>query len=457
MRQVTQPKSKTWCVLLVEDDITVSAMVDELLQRRHLKTVVCRNVQETTEIFRSGLDIGAAVVDLGLPDGNGLDVIRRTRQAIPDLPFFILTANDTVESAVMAMKAGALDYFTKPFDPEKLITAVSSAMALFCHGQEHQSQVIENDKLNRRWKSPKMRQAVEIAKRASQTRSPVLITGPSSTGKRELALKIHQLSAYQDKPFLTFNAAAIKPEELELQLFGQLDLADSEAEPTGMKGRLHAGIASTIFISNIECLGIEAQGRLLEWLQTGNRLSPAEPSTACRLITASTASLPAMILEGAFRESLWYALAVHHIEVPSLAARQEDLPLLCEDIITKLCVVQKRTRPSFTRKALETLLDHTWPGNLAELEFALEQGIANTTDRLINKDNLPNLNAADTHAQVAPALGITSIEELNKASLMAALDACGGNRRRTAKRLRVSLRTVYNMIKRYGLDEKKQA
>ena len=156
---------------------------------------------------------------------------------------------------------------------------------------------------------------------------------------------------------------------------------------------------------------------------------------------------------GAFRNDLWYALSVHHIEVPALAQRVKDLPQLCEDIITSICVNRRLRRPKLTRKALEAITEHTWPGNLAELQSALEHAVTTTADGLISPSNLPRLvNPPTQPAAATPAtMAVSSIDEITRTALMAALDASHGNRRRTAQRLKVSLRTVYNMIQRYEL------
>jgi DNA-binding NtrC family response regulator len=178
-------------------------------------------------------------------------------------------------------------------------------------------------------------------------------------------------------------------------------------------------------------------------------------ASACRLITSSSLDLRVEIKAGRFRQDLWYALAVYQLQIPCLAERLDDLPQLCENIITRICVTRKLRRPTLTRRALERLIDHPWPGNLNELYNCLEHAVTRTSDGLIGPEDFPPLHqqlASDP--QTTLPTGASSIEEITKMTLISALDACGGNRRRAAQRLKISLRTIYNMIERYELPKK---
>jgi len=251
----------------------------------------------------------------------------------------------------------------------------------------------------------------------------------------------------------TINLAALSPLQVETELFGApLEKLD-ESLPFG-RGKLARCRGETLYIENIDRLHPAAQLQFL-------KLISDEPTTqtgklpACRLITSSRVDFTAEIKEGRFRQDLWYALSVYKILVPCLAERTEDIALLCESIITRICVNAKLRRPTLTRRALEVLLDHPWPGNLNELHSCLEHAVTRTSDGLIGPDDFPPMHRQqgfDTPS--ALPIGGASIDELTKLTLTAALDACGGNRRRAAKRLKVSLRTIYNMIDRYGLRKK---
>lgn len=439
-------------VLVIEDDLTTSTLICAVLGDHGIPSIPCHTVNEAMKALRENFTIGAVVIDLGLPDGDGIDVIRKGRRILPRIPFFILTAKDSVESAVLAMKAGAADYFTKPLNPQKLVTLLAEAVTFYRGGSGNDGPASDEFASARRWKSPKMQQSLETAKLAAKNLSSVLITGEPSTGKRSIAKLIHAGGRLRSKPMLTINLANITPLHAEIQLFGEPLSASSDTNNRA-SGMLAKCGGSAVLIENIERLSLTAQCALLEWLKSGEKCSP-RGLNPCRIITISSANLPRLILDGAFKDDLRYALSVYHVEVPSLAERHEDIPDLCEIAITRVCVSQKLRRPSLTQKAMEIILDHSWPGNLSELKSVLEYAVTHTQDGLISPDDLPRLelSVASERANFIP-LGISSIDDINKATLLAALEACGGNRRRAANRLKVSLRTIYNMIQRYQVSD----
>jgi DNA-binding NtrC family response regulator len=439
-------------VLVLEDDQTMSDLICLVLKKHGIPTVPCFNTRDADSALRDNPQISAMLVDLSLPDGDGLDVLRTSGHLKPGLPCFVLTAKDSVESAVQAMKAGAQDYFTKPFDTEKMVTTLETAMTVFANRnirRDHEQLPLHG---SRHWKSPGMLQAFEIAKQAAKTQSPVLITGAPNTSKKAFAQLIHGAGKRKNKPMVIIDLALKSPVQVEIELFGT-PVSQESSKPFYGVSKLDRFRDSTLFIENIDLLSPHAQARLQQWISDNE-----DEMAACRLITSSTVELSTAIEEGRFRRDLLYALSVYRVEVPSLAERPEDIPQLCEDAITRICVSKKLRRPSLTRKTLEVLLDHQWPGNLSEFYSVLEHAVTHTNDRLICPPDLPPLARTKNplHPQQAVAgisLGATSMDDITKLSLVSALEACGGNRRRAAERLNVSLRTVYNMIRRYDLAE----
>jgi DNA-binding NtrC family response regulator len=445
-----EPAHEVPQVLIVEDDRTTAALVGAILQGHGLETRTCHSLGEAREQLDAHSEIAAAVVDLGLPDGDGIDLIRSCRQSHPGTVFFVLSARETIESAVLAMKAGALDYFTKPFDPEALAGSLRAVVAGTRSLPEPPPTASALEAQLIRWKSPSMRQAVELAAAAARTTSPVMITGAPSTGKTHLSRLIHRERTHAENALVVLDAAVLPPDEIATELFGRRPGMDS-GQAGGARGKLHKGNGTTIAIQNIERLNHSLQAALLDWLGDA---SSHDARNASRLISMTSADLGEAVRDGSFRDDLRYALSVYHISMPSIAERPEDLPELCEDIITRVCVSRGIRRPSLTRKALEALLDHPWPGNFSELQSALEHAVTRTADRIIGRDDLPRLGhwTVPGGPRSLP-IGITSLDEVNRASLIAALEACGGNRRRAAQRLKVSLRTVYNMLQRYQIAE----
>jgi DNA-binding NtrC family response regulator len=439
--------TEKWSLLVVEDDHTTSDLVCEILERQGLAPIPCHSVRDAEKALREDSRIGAMLIDIGLPDGDGIDLIRSVHQFRPKLPCFVLTAKDTVESAVLAMKAGATDYFTKPFDPEALVTSIRGAMAVYrgiLDRMDNRSGALGSLRI---WKSASMRSTLESAAKAAKNASPVLITGRPNTGKGLIARWIHEGSSRKNGPFITINPAILTASQLSNELFG----TSSEGTNRLDQGRLGKNRGGTVHLENIDILNPSAQVALLAWLNVSHTESISN-SQPCRLIASSAANLDEAIQNNRFRQDLWYATAIYQVQVPSLSERSEDLPLLCEQIITGICVAGRLRRPSLTRKALEMIIDHTWPGNLSELHNVLEHAVTHTNDGLIGPDDLPRLfNAGRTIQPGAIPAGGASIDEITKVSLVAALESCQGNRRRAAQRLQVSLRTVYNMIQRYDL------
>ena len=443
-------------LLVLEDEYTTSQLLCALLKAAGLSPIPCYSAANAETFLRDNDKIHAMLIDLSLPDGDGIEVMRKARKVIPGLPCFVLTAKNSVNSAVQAMKAGAEDYFIKPFDSEVLIPAIKGAMEVYGKRSASRIHDICAGQSAPRWKSPAYCKALEMAGLASKSLAPVLLTGAPDSGKKSLAKFIHQSGGYGNKPFYTINFATMTPEQMEQVMFGTpLSQPSETMERTG--GRLERSSGSTIYIENIDLLDLSTQEKLFEWI-TANETSLTGKPAPCRLIAASEANLDAAIRDGRFRQNLWYALAAFHVEVPCLSERPEDIPLLCESIITDICVTHKLRRPSKTRRAFEMIMDHSWPGNIIELFGVLEYAVTHTDDGLICPDNLPRLLGSamspvrNGDARV-DAIGAASIDDITKASLLAALEACSGNRRRTAQRLGVSLRTIYNMIHRYDIGK----
>jgi DNA-binding NtrC family response regulator len=351
------------------------------------------------------------------------------------------------------MKAGAENYLIKPFEPEKLIPALKLAIKIYHNTPGGWTEDFLPPQGFRRWKSKKMCEAIEIADHAAKSASPVMLVGQPCTGRKRFAQLIHQGGKLKDKPMSTISLAGLSPLQIEMELFG-IPLAKLQEAPQFRRGKVGRCRGETLYIENIDRLHPEAQSQLLSVIQD-EQLVPKSKQAPCRIICSTSLNLMTEVKEGRFRQDLWYALSVYQLQVPSLAERSDDIPLLCENIITRICVMRKLRRPTLTRRALERLLDHSWPGNLNELYHCLEHAVSRTSDGLIGPDDFPPFHRqpADTAQAILPPGG-SSIEDLTKMSLIAALDACGGNRRRAAQRLKISLRTIYNMIERYELPKK---
>jgi two-component system, NtrC family, response regulator AtoC len=432
-------------VVIVEDDTTTLEILCAVLRANGMEPVPFAAGLEAIDYIRTHPEIGALLIDISLPDINGVELLRQVRKVRDRIPGYMLTAKNDVETVVTAMKAGATDYFTKPFDHQTLIATLHAVLTpRYPAAGIYERTMAYHD----RWTSEAMKLALEDARQAALSTSPLMVTGSSGAGKKAFVRLIHDSAKPPRKGFHAVNLAELTEERRETELFGRPPSAVA-----GAGGRLGKSKGGTLHLENIEFLGMRGQSALVDWL---NHNPPTEAAgSATRLICTTTADMEGLMASGEFRRDLFFLLAVQRIHVPSLSERREDLPALCEEILTSICVKGKLRRPTITRTAMAAIRDYHWPHNIMELHNALEHAVAGTRDGLISPADLPRYvrgraEQPDT-GRLAEQLGRTSIDEVTKATLEAALKACDGNRRKTAQRLQLSLRTVYYMIKRYDL------
>jgi len=450
----TEEKKATQTLLLIDGDAHSAARIREMFELHHIACVTCSSLADATTILRQEQPLDVALVDLNLPNGDGIEAIRIARKTRPDLPCIVLSARSDTPSVVLAMKAGAVDYLTKPCRQSTLLSTVSKAI----DAQRHRTNTAHATTPHRsRWHSSVMRQAMTDAREAAKTSSPVMLVGPPGSGKKSVAQWIHRKSSRANHCFISIDASHIPQNRVEQELFGKSLSNNNGAAHAHVTPKIQACMGGTLYIENLQCLSTKAQAELLDWIKQNQSSSPEK---SCRLITAVAAdsnSLQPNARVGQLRPDLWYAASVYRVNVPGLAQRSQDIPLLCENIVSHICATHHLRMPGITRKAMEMLCDYSWPGNIGELHSVLEHAITHTNDRLIGPSDLAHLNNSDVkEASKEDDLesGAGSIEALTKTTLINALEACQGNRRRAAKRLKVSLRTVYNMINRYGLPKK---
>jgi DNA-binding NtrC family response regulator len=434
-------------VVVIDDDPTTLELLRAVLRKEDLHAVTFASGLEALEHIRQNTTVGAVLIDISLPDIDGIELLREARVIRHSIPCFMITAMDDAKSAVMAMKAGANDYFTKPIDLHRLVNSLQVVLSNRMGATRlSKGRHIPQD----HWKSPRMLAALEDAKKAAHSRCPVVITGPIGTGKGTIAGFIHELSHASGKPIQRLNLSTLSEHDVERELFGGT-ASQKGGQASAPRRLLENPKGATLYLENIDCLSLRAQASMVDFLTI-----PSEESVdnKTKLVCSTSENMEERMQSGAFRRDLWFLLSVHHIEVPTLAERMEDIPILCEDMLTMICVKRKLRRPTISKQAMEVLQDHTWPYNLMELQNTLEHAVAYSTDGLILPADLTPSLQKSKKAELVGGLGLmggASMEEVTKASLVATLEACKGNRRRAAQRLQVSLRTIYYMIKRYDL------
>jgi DNA-binding NtrC family response regulator len=430
-------------LLIVEDDPVTA----ELISHAALKNGYVPIIRATAEAARDTdlSEISAALLDLQLPDGDGFDILSFARRHHPQLPCFVLTARDCAESAVSALKAGAVDYFTKPFEPARIFASLRGVVGVAAVQPHSLELPVTGD-----WKSPAMIKLERAAAAAVSSHSPVLLVGEAGTGKRSLATSLHARSCRSDFPFASVDTRSLDPAALEQELFGG-EIRQPSAHGVRKRGKIEVTHGGTLFIERIELLAPPLQSRLLDALEM--RMEAGQgPWPDFRLIASAEEALEPRVEAGSFRRDLFFRLAVTTLHVPRLRDVPEDLPIWCERILTEICLSRRCRRPLLTRGATEALLDHAWPGNLDELRQVLDHAVSVAGSGIIGIEELP---AGLSSGPLAPgpdqSIGFARMDDLERVALVAALEACNGNRRRAAKRLGVSIRTIYNMIDRHAL------
>ncbi len=408
-------------------------------------------------------DFDAIVTDLRMPGIDGLEGLRRFKAKVPEIPVILVTAFATVETAVEAMKAGAFDYLQKPFEPEEFDIVVARAV-------EHARVLRENARLRSALsgrfdvhgivgKSQGMKDVVAMLERIAPSDVPILIEGESGTGKDLLARAAHAMSRRAAGPYVALNMSAIPENLAEAELFGHEKGAFTGAEQA-RAGFFAEADGGTLFLDEIGLLPPALQPKLLRVLQDGEyiRVGSRKRSRAnVRIVAATNEDLARSVKEGRFREDLWFRLRVVPLRLPPLRERREDVPLLVEHFVAKHALRLGRPPLAPDAAAMRALLDHPWPGNLRELEHAIERGLLLARGDAITIADLPP-EVAPPAAGAEPGSGEGRYRKARDAwerkFLEDVLREAGGSVARAAELAGLHRSTLYEKLTRYGLVDK---
>jgi DNA-binding NtrC family response regulator len=390
------------------------------------------------------------LADIKMPGMDGLEMLRRIKLLKPDSIVIVMTAFATVDTAVRALKDGAYDYVTKPFDPDELSHLIRNASKQISLAEENENlkkKVISLENIEDLISiSEPMKKVIKDIESVAQSNSSVVITGESGTGKELVARAIHSNSPRKYFPLVSVHCGALTESLLESELFGHEKGAFTGAM-YNRKGRFEMADNGTIFLDEIATISTKMQIDLLRVLETkkftrvgGNK----EISSDFRVICATNRDLKGMVEKGTFREDLYYRLNVVNIVVPPLRERFEDIPLLVEYFIRKYCTSMNRPPVTIDAPALKRLEEFNFPGNVRELENMIERAIVVGNGRKITLKDLPLEKSIISNS-------IESLEELEKTHILQVLNKYNWNITRTAKALKVDRVTLYNKITKYGL------
>jgi two-component system, NtrC family, response regulator HydG len=443
-------------ILVVEDDVRQQAALAALVRNRHYQVLTASDGPSACRLLECSPDI--VLTDLRLPNGDGMRVLREARRALPGLPVVVITGHGTVADAVGAMREGALDFLTKPVDPQELLRVIDLAAERSRSRREigrFQRQARESiGPFGMIGASAVMRSAFEHIERVASTHCTVLITGESGTGKELVARAIHERSPRKAGPFVALNCAAIPKELSESELFGHFKGAFTGASGCRV-GKFAAADRGTLLLDEIGEMDPTLQAKLLRTLES-HTINPVgsneEQPVDVRIVAATHRDLRSLVDSGKFRDDLYYRLNVVRIDLPPLRQRPEDVPLLTVAFLQELACENHRSMKELSHEAMTALGRYRWPGNVRELRNVLERLVILSGKEVIDVDDLPLDLVADKQREspsgFPPALTLLEIE---CAAIQECLSASNGNRRRTAQSLGISTRTLLRKIRTYEL------
>jgi DNA-binding NtrC family response regulator len=447
-------------LLVVEDERSVRECCREVARSLGFSTQIAESREQALRALQDGA-VDVVLLDLRLPGNNGLELLRDLKRRRPEAVVIVMTGFATVQSAVQAMKLGAYDYITKPFNFEELRLELERVTA-------HLRLTAENRLLREQLKSkqgfgqlvghsPEMEKLYRIIAKAAQSTHPVLILGESGTGKELVARAIHFAGPNKDKPFLPVDCGALVPTLIESELFGYVRGAFTGAlRPK--EGLLATAEGGTIFLDEVGELPIDLQAKLLRAIQEheirpvgGTRPVPIN----VRILAATNRDLDAAVAQGTFRRDLYFRLNVLTLRMPPLRERKQDIPLLIGSFLDRINgagALQKRT---ISDEALRLMLQYDWPGNVRELENCVERACTTCSLPTIQVNDLPT-QVRNCVAQPEPAAvpdkstAITPLNQLEKQAILHAIEVLNGDKLEAARRLGIGKTTLYRKLKEYA-------
>jgi two-component system response regulator PilR (NtrC family) len=452
-------------ILVVDDERSMRELLAIVLRREGYEVLLAETGRTAIEVLdREPVDL--LISDIKMPDVSGVEVLRAAKRADPDILGIMITAFASTETAVEAMRLGACDYLSKPFDIDLLKMKVREKIE---NRQLRQENVLLKRTLglshsftNIIGRSETMLEVFKMIETVSRTNSTILLTGESGTGKGLVAQAIHFNSLRREKPMVSLNCGAMPENLLESELFGHMRGAFTGAD-ANKKGLLEVAEKGTVFLDEIGEMSAVMQVKLLRVLQERRfrRVGGLEELTAdIRVIAATNQDLAKAVAEGRFREDLFYRINVIPIALPPLRERREDIPLLTEHFLAKYSEQMEKTISGVSREAMDLLLRYDWPGNIRELENALERAVALESTPAILPDSLPatirgeSARSAIPGAELLPASGFdleAHVQQIERGYIAEALRRAGGVQVKAADLLGMSFRSFRYYVKKYNL------
>jgi DNA-binding NtrC family response regulator len=444
-----EPKHK---ILVVDDDPEMGRLLSDFLQGEGFSVVTLEDSLQASRVLR-GEEFDVMVTDLRMKGLKGLDLLDEAKKVAPLTPVIIITAFGTIESAIQAMKMGAYDYITKPFQMDEMALAIKKALENRLLKKEVwrlKKEVEERYHFHQLiGKSPAMQKIYDLIERIRDSSNSVLITGESGTGKELVARAIHYSGSRKEGPFLAVNCAAIPETLLESELFGYKKGAFTDAK-ADKRGLIFEAAGGTLFLDETTEMPPVLQAKLLRVIEE-RKVRPLGDTNAypidVRIISASNRDMKEMIHQGKFREDLYYRLKVIDIELPPLRERREDILLLIQHFIGKFGKEPKKVT-GVAEETIKILMNYSWPGNVRELENIIQRAITLSRTEVILPEDLPPsiLQEADENLLEKGLRGKYTVGQLEKEYIRRVLIEVGGNKSKAAEILGMDRKTLYRKL-----------
>jgi len=457
---VRQKSGKGVRILVVEDDPVVLEQMSGALEDEGYDVARAASAEDGIAGFDSHKP-ALVITDLRLPGASGLKVVEEARARCPDCPVLVITAHASVDTAVEAMRLGAFHYLQKPLSVDAILIEVEKAL-------EHGLALEERTRLRARLsaeqglgrilgESRAAKELRELIQNVAKTDSTVLVTGGTGTGKELVANALHYESERASGPLVKVNCAALSETLLQSELFGHEKGAFTGAERR-RAGRFERAHGGTLFLDEISEMGAHVQATLLRVLQGEpfERVGGDEPiQPDVRLVAATNRDPGEAVKEGKLREDLFYRLNIVRIEVPKLRDRIGDVPILAEGFVSRYAAKHGKRASGISEEALSALKGHDWPGNVRELENCIERAVILSRDEIVGKADLPPPLSAAGGRHAPPAGETLNLQEVEKQTILHALDETGWNKARASEKLGIFPSSLYKKMKRLGIPQKR--
>jgi DNA-binding NtrC family response regulator len=464
-------KTESHRILIIDDERPILITLEALLQRHGYQVDTAPTASQGLKLLKSNSP-SLVLLDLQLPDAQGLETLDRIKTELPDMQVIILTAHDSLHNAIESIKRGAYHFISKPYGPEELLSLVEKALEKQFLVREAEKLREKTEQLEKRleiaetratpiFKSKPMQEIEELINAMAPSDANVLVIGESGVGKEVIANAVHARSQRARKEMVKLNCAAFPQTMIEGELFGYVKGAFTGAM-NDFPGMIAAADGGTLFLDEISDMPLDLQTRFLRVLQEREYRPLGSTRTMkadFRVIASTNRPIAQALAENCLRSDLYYRLNTFQIEVPPLRERKQDIPPLIALFLRQFAQQLGKPEPDIAPDAFQKLLDYSWPGNVRELQNAIEYAVVLARQGLIGVKELPAevqfrklSEQAERGLAAAGRTGVQSLDDVERNTILQALAECHGNKKKAAERLGIQRATLYNKMKRYAIE-----